>query len=201
MPSAEAAGRPNGRRWPATCCTAVDARADQTLDATRSNRSIGSCSIAAAEAFTWLRHGRTGQGGQQGRPDRRGAKREAASKRFAAAGDRRRNWARRRRHGVCSRSTRCATDLDAAFRGSRLLLAAASRAQGRPGRRRNGTCPASARLEQHLHAADHQSHRNALDRRPHRHRRQGVWRRSGHDRPSVQRRSRRRSSRSTAPAT
>ena len=81
---------------------------------------------------------------------------------------------------------RAARELAKAAGGAGLSLAAADRPQRGPGRRRDGPRAASARLGQYLHSADHQPHRDAFDWCADGYRCEGVRRRPGDDRPSVQ---------------
>ncbi len=154
--------------------------------ASASSRSIGSCSTAAPRPSPGMRSKSWSKAA-----DEAGLTDGAPSAAKNPSDLRRRDVKAQlgqasRPRGACSRSTTLREELEKPFRETRLLLAATDRAQGRSGRRRNGPRAAGARLEQHLHAADHQSHRNALDRRAHRHRRQGVRPGPGYDRPRLQ---------------
>ena len=151
----------------------------------RQRRSTGNCSTAASRrspGTPWKNWSRR-PSSRRCSPKRRAAAKPSDSPTAALEVATRQDC---RREPPSSRSSRCARNWKSRSQSSVFFWPRQTGPEGRSGRRRDGPRAASARLEQHLHAADHQPHRDALDRRAHRHRRQSVRPGPGHDRPRLQ---------------
>ena len=153
-----------------------------------SNKSIGELFDRGVEAYTWYATGRSSS--------RRGVARAACSPVRTPHGNE--SAAVRLLASLATCNLASHTDADVAFEpfapigGPELVEPFRNRVFlcGRDKRGRSGDLvddemsrvSASAGLEQHFYSADHQPHRNALDRSAHRHRRENFRDRFGNDR-------------------